>query len=61
LCREGNPKATIGSAGAELRINMAFGSWDEPFQLRGGVAAPVLGAVRARDPVSFYLSSGLAF
>ena len=61
LCREGNPKATIGSAGAELRITMAFGSWDEPFQLRGGVAAPVLEAERARDPVSFYLSSGLAF
>lgn len=61
LCAEGNPRATIGSVGAEARLVAALGSWDQPFAFRLGVAAPVVERERADRPVSIYFTSGLSF
>ncbi len=60
LCAQGNPRATIASAGAEARLTAALGSWDQPFAFRMGVAIPVVERERTRA-ATVYFSSGLSF
>jgi len=53
---------TLASVGAELHVNLAVMSWDQPYRFRLGVVAPVRGRDYARaDRVSGYLAVGLAY
>jgi outer membrane protein assembly factor BamA len=52
----------IGSAGAEINLNLGVLSWDSPYRFRLGVAHPVQnGAFFERQPLQVYLVSGLSF
>ena len=58
----GDAWQTLASVGAELHVNLAVMSWDQPYRFRLGVAAPVRGREYARaDRVTGYLAVGLAY
>ena len=52
----------IGSAGAELNLNLGVFSWDTPYRFRLGVAHPLQnGNFFGREAVQVYLVSGISF
>jgi outer membrane protein assembly factor BamA len=53
----------LGSYGAELNVNAAVLSWDDPYRFRFGVAVPYHddGLLGAAKRVTWYFASGLAF
>jgi hypothetical protein len=52
----------IGSAGAEINLNLGVLSWDSPYRFRLGIAHPMQnGNLFARQSVQVYLVSGASF
>ena len=52
----------IASVGAELNVNAGVLTWDYPYRLRVGVAAPIQnGAALGAKGLSVYFTSGLSF
>jgi hypothetical protein len=52
----------IGSAGAELNLNLGLLSWDTPYRLRLGIVHPTQNGSFFRQPmVQFYLVTGVSF
>ncbi|HYD52421.1 MAG TPA: hypothetical protein VEA99_07330 [Gemmatimonadaceae bacterium] len=53
---------TVASVGAELHVNLAVLSWDQPYRFRLGIAAPVRGREYARaEKLSAYMAVGLSY
>ena len=66
VCNNSNPTLTsqldIGSAGAELNLNLGVLSWDSPYRFRFGLAAPTYNrALFGRPKVEAYVISGISF
>jgi outer membrane protein assembly factor BamA len=66
VCNTNTPlltqRVSIASAGAELNLNLAVLSWDNPYRFRLGVVSPQHNAAYfGRQTIQFYLVSGISF
>ena len=66
VCNNSDPTLTsqldMGSAGAELNLNLGVLSWDSPYRFRLGVAMPTQNGDRfGQRSVQVYVTAGVSF